>query len=108
MVARHDLNECRYQVSLLGCVRIERRLDAVGHQGLQTAELPPVLKFRGIAKHLQEIRLMVALEEHRLAVKTSLNEKIEGLGGIGSAVDVVTQKNLDRSAHRIPRYVSVN
>src|SRR5229473_6856856 len=108
MGVRHHLNECPYQVALLVGVRVERRLDAVGHQRLQTAELPPTLKFRGVAKHLQEIRLMVALEEHRLAVKTSLNEKIEGLSGIGSAVDVVTQKNLDRSAHRISRHVGVN
>jgi len=51
---------------------------------------------------------MVALKEHRLTVKTSFNEKIEGVGGIGTAVDVVTQKNLNRSADRIPRHVSIN
>jgi len=33
---------------------------------------------------------------------------IEGVSGIGAAVDVVTQKNLNGSADRIPGQVSVN
>src|SRR5262245_17424140 len=44
MIARHRRLERPDQLGLLGCTGIKRGLDTVGHQGLQSADLSPVVE----------------------------------------------------------------
>ena len=82
MSPRHRLDQLPYQLNLLGCIRIERRLDTVGHQGLQAPELPPVLKFGRVAMNRSRALLLSEVAtswgEHHLilVVRTSAGDLV--------------------------------
>ena len=98
MCLGNDILEHPYQFNLRSLVGIERWLQAIRHQGLQTAELAPVLKLGGVSKNVQEKGFMIAFEEYCLAVATSFNEKVERAAGVWSAVDVIAE--IDRDVAR--------
>src|SRR4051794_9691803 len=108
MCLGNDIMEYPYQFNLRSLVGIERGLQAIRHQGLQTAELAPVLKLGGVPKNVQEKGFVIAFEEYRLALATSLNEKIERAAGVWSAVDVVAEVDFNWALNRAVRQVNVN
>ena len=108
MFSWHRLVQHPDQFNLLGCIGIERGLDAVGNKGLQTSELSPVLEFGRVAKNLQEIGFVVAFEKHAFPDMASLNQKVERVTGMRSTVDVVAQIDFDRTIDRGARQVGVN
>jgi len=55
---------------------LEWRLNAVRHQGLQAAELPPVLEFRRVVENFKKIGFMIALEKHGHPISASLDEEV--------------------------------
>ena len=89
------------QLNPFGRGRIEQRLDAVGHQGLQSAELPPVIELARVAQDLEEIGFMITFEKNRLTVLAPFDEEVERATGVGAAVDIVAKVDLDWAAHRI-------
>src|SRR5215472_8117184 len=108
MARGYGLGQLPYQLNLLGGVRVERGLDAVGHQGLQTAKLFPARKLGRIAENLEKIGLVVALEEHCFAQAASFNKQVERRAGVRSTIDVVAKVDLDRAPDRTARQIGLD
>jgi hypothetical protein len=68
----------------------------------------PVINFGRLEKNVQEMSLMVAFEKCGLVLEASLIEKIEGVAGIGAAVDIVTQIDFEHAVRRTAGRVGID
>ena len=92
----------------LGSLLVQRRHDAIRHQGLQPAVLPPLLDSSWIAQELGQKHLVVAFQTNCLVRSTALDQTIKNLPRRRSAVDVITQKHLYWAIDRAGSQVGVD
>jgi hypothetical protein len=78
-------------------IRFDRGYDPVRHQGLQSPIFPPRLKPGSVLQNLEQERFMIALEKDALVAKAAVDEQIDGLPRRRSAIDIIAEKDMQRS-----------
>src|SRR3974390_3301364 len=94
MALRHFLPESSCQPCLHRNIRVQRGFEAIRQQSLKAPKALPIGKNRGMPEELNKVFFVIAFQKDRSDRALASNKKIEHLARIGSAVDVVAQKDL--------------
>src|SRR5215813_7797515 len=80
-----------------GSLLVQGRHDTIGNECFQAAVLPPLFDRSRVAQELGQKNLVVASQTNCLVGSTALDEAVERLSRLRSAVDVITQEQLNRA-----------
>jgi len=67
------------QLDLLLGRRVHGRVHAVGHQGEQTAIMPPILQLGWLVQHLHQERFVVAFQAYRFVGLAAPDQHVENV-----------------------------
>src|SRR5579871_310773 len=96
------------QLILLRGAGLERRLETIRDQRRQPAVLPPRLQMGGVLKKIEEEDFVVALERQHLVQARAGDEKIEHGARRWTAIDIITEEDLDGARDRPGRAIGID
>lgn len=80
----------------------------VGDQGFSAAQTQPLIEQTAITQAFDRDQFMVALQEYRLMRLSMFDQSIDRFAGRWTAIDIITQKNVNRSHRRAERDIGVD
>src|SRR5216683_781789 len=94
MVWRHRVLQGLHKFALLVRIGLQRRGNAVGHQGLEAAIILPCLEACWVLQDLEQKLLMIAFKEDRFMAEAAFDQEVDGLLRCGAAINVVAEEDM--------------